>query len=139
MKRVFYSLLAFVAIFVAVSLWWRGASRRRRLPCPSWLAWLVSNPFSDVWATTEVTLDHIGLQAGEQGLDVGSGPGRLAIPAARRVGPEGSIIAFDLQAGMLDRLRQRAAWPARPTSPCGSATSRRTKGCLRIPWTVPGW
>jgi ubiquinone/menaquinone biosynthesis C-methylase UbiE len=42
-------------------------------------------------------------------LDVGCGPGRVSIPAAQRVGPEGQVVALDVQAGMLQKLQQRAA------------------------------
>lgn len=42
-------------------------------------------------------------------LDAGCGPGRLSVPAARRVAPHGEVVALDIQPGMLDRLRVRAA------------------------------
>jgi len=41
-------------------------------------------------------------------LDVGSGSGRLSIPAARRVAPRGTIVALDIQPQMLARLQRRA-------------------------------
>jgi ubiquinone/menaquinone biosynthesis C-methylase UbiE len=37
-------------------------------------------------------------------LDVGCGPGFFSIELARLVGPNGSVIAADLQQGMLDKL-----------------------------------
>jgi ubiquinone/menaquinone biosynthesis C-methylase UbiE len=40
-------------------------------------------------------------------LDVGCGPGRLTIPAAVRVGPEGQIVAVDIQPKMIRRLEDR--------------------------------
>jgi len=107
MRRIFYLLLGFTIVFVGVSLIWRWASRRRQLPCPSWLAWSLENPLSDLIGRTTVTLDRIGLRPGEHGLDVGSGPGRLTLPAAERVGPTGVITAVDVQPEMLARLRQR--------------------------------
>jgi ubiquinone/menaquinone biosynthesis C-methylase UbiE len=39
---------------------------------------------------------------------VGCGPGRVTLPAARRVGPQGEVVAIDLQPGMLSRARERA-------------------------------
>jgi ubiquinone/menaquinone biosynthesis C-methylase UbiE len=42
-------------------------------------------------------------------LDVGAGSGRVTIPAAERVGPEGRVVALDLQPEMLRRLEQRLA------------------------------
>jgi ubiquinone/menaquinone biosynthesis C-methylase UbiE len=56
-----------------------------------------------------MTLERIGPRPGERCLDIGCGPGLLSIPAARRVGPVGKIVAYDVQPGMLDRLRRQAA------------------------------
>lgn len=109
MKRLFYWLLGFVAAIVAVSLIWRWASRRYQLPCPSMLAGLLDNPVMDRIAGTQSTLDYIGLRPGERGLDVGCGPGRLTLPAARRVGQEGSILALDVQPDMLTHVQHHAA------------------------------
>lgn len=109
MKKMFLSLLVLTAGLSAVGLWWRWASRRRQLPCPSWLAWILDNPLTETVAGTQTTLDRIGLQPGERGLDVGSGPGRLTIPAAQRVGPTGTVVAFDIQPQMLSRLQERIA------------------------------
>jgi ubiquinone/menaquinone biosynthesis C-methylase UbiE len=41
-------------------------------------------------------------------LDVGCGPGRLAIPLARAVGERGCVVAIDVQAGMLKRAQEKA-------------------------------
>jgi ubiquinone/menaquinone biosynthesis C-methylase UbiE len=109
MRKIFYLILSAAAAIVIGGLWWRRESRRRQLPCPAWLAWLLENPFMDTVAGTQATLDRIGVGPGERLLDVGSGPGRLAIPAARRAGTAGSVTAVDVQPQMLARLRQRAA------------------------------
>lgn len=58
---------------------------------------------------TRRTLDRIGLQSDQRVLEVGPGPGRLLIPAARRVLPGGEVVGLDIQSGMLDRLKIRAA------------------------------
>lgn len=42
-------------------------------------------------------------------LDAGCGPGRVSVPAARRVGPSGRVVALDLQASMLEKLKKRQA------------------------------
>ncbi len=42
-------------------------------------------------------------------LDVGCGPGRLTIPAAQKVGPEGRVVAIDIQPAMLRRAVEKAA------------------------------
>jgi ubiquinone/menaquinone biosynthesis C-methylase UbiE len=40
-------------------------------------------------------------------LDAGCGPGRLTIPLARAVGPEGEVVALDGQREMLEKLERR--------------------------------
>lgn len=97
-----------VIVFLAANLAWRYASRRRSLPCPTWLAWSLENSISDLVTGTRVTLDRMALRPGQRVLEVGPGPGRLLIPAARRVLPEGQVVGLDIQPGMLDRLRTRA-------------------------------
>jgi SAM-dependent methyltransferase len=88
-------------------LGWRWSSRRRQMPCPAWLAWILENPLTEAVAGAEIILDRIGLRPGGRGLDVGCGPGRITLPASQRVGPAGEIVALDVQPAMLARLRQR--------------------------------
>jgi ubiquinone/menaquinone biosynthesis C-methylase UbiE len=57
--------------------------------------------------TLPPSLDRLELEPGQRVLDVGCGPGRLSIPVAKAVGPQGEVLAFDLQAGMLARLERR--------------------------------
>ncbi|HRQ41569.1 MAG TPA: methyltransferase domain-containing protein [Chloroflexota bacterium] len=109
MKKTLFGLLALITTLIGAGIWWRWASRRRQLPCPSWLAGVLDNPLTEAVAGTQTTLDRIGLQPGEHVLDVGSGPGRLAIPAAQRVGSDGRVVALDIQSSMLARLQERAA------------------------------
>ncbi|MCL5950917.1 MAG: class I SAM-dependent methyltransferase [Chloroflexi bacterium] len=94
---------------VLVSLLWRWASRHRALPCPTWLAGLVEGSMMDHVLGTQTTLDRIGLRPGQRVLEVGPGPGRLLIPAARRVLPGGEVVGLDIQPGMLERLQARTA------------------------------
>ncbi len=96
-------------VLVGVNLWWRWAARRRSLPCPTWLAGLVQGSVMDRILGTPITLDRIGLKPGQRVLEVGPGPGRLLIPAARRVLPGGEVVGLDIQPGMIERLKARAA------------------------------
>lgn len=106
---MYIQLLLLLALVAVASGWliWRRWSRRQQMPCPAWMAWILDNPLTSLVASAERTLDRLGLRAGERLLDVGCGPGRLAIPAAHRVGPAGEVFAIDIQAGMLKRLRAR--------------------------------
>jgi ubiquinone/menaquinone biosynthesis C-methylase UbiE len=100
-------LLALVgALIVALWLAWRRGSRRRSLPCPAWLSWMVDNPFS--MRRTAATLRQLMLTPGLKVLDAGCGPGRLAIPIAEAVAPLGSVLAVDIQPDMLRRARDKA-------------------------------
>lgn len=96
-------------ILIAVNFWWRQASRRRSLPCPTIFAGALENPLFDRLIGTQTTLDRIGLRPGQRVLEIGPGPGRLLIPVAKRVLPGGEVVGLDIQPGMIERLKARAA------------------------------
>ncbi len=105
--RIGRTLLAMLAVGVAAGAAWRVVQKLRAQPCPTALAWWLESPLVDRLAGTAATLDHLGLQPGQRVLEIGPGPGRLLIPAARRVLPDGSVTGLELQAGMIERLRRR--------------------------------
>jgi ubiquinone/menaquinone biosynthesis C-methylase UbiE len=90
------------------TLGWRWASRKWSLPCPSLLAWSLDNSFVKRSPLTLTTMDRIGLQPGEKVLEIGPGPGRLLIPAAKAVMPGGEVAGIDIQPKMVERLRRNA-------------------------------
>ncbi|MBU1230185.1 MAG: class I SAM-dependent methyltransferase [Proteobacteria bacterium] len=98
-----------LAAAVLLGLAWRLASRRCSLPCPTWLAWLVErdNPFTRTNRAASI-IGQLGLQPGMAVLDLGCGPGRLALPLAWAVGPQGMVTAVDIQPGMLERAGEKA-------------------------------
>jgi ubiquinone/menaquinone biosynthesis C-methylase UbiE len=57
----------------------------------------------------EEILALIGPRPGETVLDLGSGPGYVALPLGERVGPQGRVIAADIAPEALDQLRANAA------------------------------
>jgi ubiquinone/menaquinone biosynthesis C-methylase UbiE len=91
------------------SLAWRYASRRSSLPCPAWLGWIVEldSPFAGT-NRAQAIIRNADIQPGMKVLDVGCGPGRLAIPAAEEVGTDGEVLAIDIQPKMLRRAQERA-------------------------------
>ena len=101
-------LVAIGCLGIAVGIVWRFASRRRELPCPAWLHWLVEldNPFTKTNRSAFI-VEHLRLEQGMAVLDAGCGPGRLTVPVAKCVGAAGAVVAVDAQSGMLDRARQK--------------------------------
>ncbi len=98
-----------VGLLVVLHFGWRYASRRWTLPCPSLLSWAVDGRVVDRIAGTQLTLERIGLRPGMTVVEIGPGPGRLLLPAARRVLPGGKAIGVELQQGMLDKIRRKLA------------------------------
>jgi SAM-dependent methyltransferase len=70
-------------------------------------AWRHREPMTA--AVTATLLEHLALKAGDTVLDIGTGGGRTAIAAARRVGPDGQAIGADISGPLVDLARQRAA------------------------------
>jgi len=70
------------------------------------LSWLVEldNPLLKNNSACQI-IQHLALESGMKVVDVGCGPGRLTIPVAKQIGPEGEVTAFDIQEGMLQRVR----------------------------------
>ena len=101
---------AAVAAIVLIAIIWRLASNRRSLPCPVWLRWLVEldNPFTKTNRAAFI-VETLALSSGMKVLDAGCGPGRLTVPLAQRVGPNGQVVALDIQPGMLERAKAKAA------------------------------
>ena len=71
-------------------------------PCPSALAWLVDNLIRRRYMRP--ILDRLGIAPGERVLEPGPGPGAFTIGATQRVGPEGRLIAVDIQPQMIAQV-----------------------------------
>jgi ubiquinone/menaquinone biosynthesis C-methylase UbiE len=123
-----YQVLVAVSLVtgvVLVFLGWRWASRNWSLPCPALFAWALESSLYGRLTGTDLTIERIGLGPGQRVLEIGPGPGRLLIPAAKRVLPEGEVVGVDIQPGMIKRLKQRAkgAGVANLTAVLGDATT----------------
>ncbi len=57
----------------------------------------------------KLALDLAGIASGERVLDIGCGPGTLAILAARRVGPEGEVHGIDPSPEMIELAEKKVA------------------------------
>ena len=74
--------------------------------CPAACAWVLERP-GRIRQEVPQVLDRIGISAGERVLEVGCGPGVYTVQAARRLEPDGQLIAVDLQREMVERASER--------------------------------
>lgn len=75
--------------------------------CPWWLAYTFDNPFRHLFQNpAKIVGPYLG--PGQAALDLGCGMGFFSRGMARLVGPEGRVIALDLQQEMLDTNLRRA-------------------------------
>jgi 2-polyprenyl-3-methyl-5-hydroxy-6-metoxy-1,4-benzoquinol methylase len=108
MLPLFYIVVSLIVLLGIIAIIWRFSSHRSSIPCPTWLSWLVEldNPFLKNNSAHQI-IQHLALQPGMKVLDFGCGPGRLTLPVAKQIGPTGQVTAFDIQAGMLQRVRAK--------------------------------
>ena len=62
----------------------------------------------EVFLAREDIVAAIGLEGGEDVVDVGAGTGPFLAPFSRAVGSEGSVLAIDIAQGFVDHMNQRA-------------------------------
>ena len=100
------SLLIFPGAILALWAVSRIISRWHPSPCPTSLIFLLDNPFTGHYHTT--ILSRLDLSPGHVVLDAGCGPGLMTLPMARTVGPQGRVVALDIQEGMIQRAQEAA-------------------------------
>ena len=84
-----------------------GDRRPTRDICPAEHAGWLSTPVRRLVTDPKRILRGL-VQPGAAAVDVGCGPGFFTLPLAEMVGEGGSVIAVDLQAAMLEKVRVRA-------------------------------
>jgi SAM-dependent methyltransferase len=71
------------------------------------------DPANSFWARFgHRTVERLHLRPADRVLDVCSGSGASALPAAQRVGPSGSVLGIDLADNLLAHARAKAHAPA---------------------------
>jgi ubiquinone/menaquinone biosynthesis C-methylase UbiE len=85
-----------------------GGERRDRSHdvCPATRAGFLTTPLRRLINDPGRILRGL-VHEGDTAVDFGCGPGFFTLPMAQMVGPRGRVIAIDLQAEMLERLRAR--------------------------------
>src|SRR5437867_1673840 len=73
-------------------------------------AWNRWAPLLSRWLgpATELMLDIANVKRGSRVLDVAAGAGEQTLTTARRVGPEGHVLATDISAGILEFAARNA-------------------------------
>lgn len=104
----FRGLLPYALAGLATAAFLR--QRRRPIPLPPWLSFLLENPITEYFAGADELVERLDPAPGMRVLDAGCGPGRLAVPLAKAVGEEGQVVALDRQRAMLDRLERKLAF-----------------------------
>jgi predicted methyltransferase len=70
---------------------------------------LLESPDRDAWQKPEQIMDALAIADGAVVADIGAGAGWFTIRLARRVGPNGTVYAQDVQRLMLEAIRRRVA------------------------------
>lgn len=108
MSRLLIPLLSCViALLVAVPPL-PAQSRHGALFRPEDLG-LLESADRDTWQKPDQIMDSLGIADGARVADVGAGGGWFTVRLARRVGPNGLVLAEDVQAEMLEAIKRRAA------------------------------
>jgi ubiquinone/menaquinone biosynthesis C-methylase UbiE len=80
--------------------------RGRRLFNPEDLG-VLEGPDRDAWQKPDLVMDALRIGEGSVVADVGAGGGWFTVRMARRVGPNGTVFAQDIQAQMLEAIARR--------------------------------
>jgi len=74
--------------------------------CPWWLCFTFDNPVRGLLQNPFKILSSY-INPGDTVLDIGPGMGYFTFPMSKMTGPEGKVVALDIQEGMLKRLGKR--------------------------------
>jgi SAM-dependent methyltransferase len=68
---------------------------------------ILEGPDRDAWQRPNQVMDALGIADGSHAADLGAGGGWFTIRLARRVGPNGTVYAEDIQPEMIEAIRRR--------------------------------
>lgn len=102
-------LLAFLLWLLFVQTAVRLIRRYFHFPVPPFVSVFLSSRVRKAMQPPWEVVERSGIQPGMAVLELGPGPGTFTLEAARRVGPQGKVIAVDIEPKMIDKLRDAAA------------------------------
>ena len=102
------AVAAALAVFAAAAVPAQERARHGRLFPPQDLG-LLEGPDRDAWQQPGRIMDALGIADGATVADVGAGGGWFTVRLARRVGPNGTVLAEDVQRQMIDAIERRVA------------------------------
>ena len=102
-------LLLVLFITLVLCLVWRYTCKYLNIPWPSWLSWVLKNPYMLVFCHPDEIAKRSSVASGDNVLDLGCGAGRISIPLARLVGKKGNVTGIDLQKKMIDKAEAYAS------------------------------
>jgi len=103
--RAIASVLALLCACVAM-MSAQERPRHGRLFPPEDLG-VLEGPDRDAWQMPDAVMDALGVADGSAVADIGAGGGWFTVRLARRVGPNGTVYAEDVQTQMLEAIRRR--------------------------------
>ncbi len=74
--------------------------------CPYQLSFVLDSPFRRLILSPQKLADRLHLGGDSQVLEIGPGSGYFSVEVARRI-PQGYLVLFDLQEGMLAKARRK--------------------------------
>ena len=112
-------LICVLSLLASTSSLRAGSSSQERAPSPTpqpmasadLVGYIASleEPGRAEWQKPDDVIRALQLKPGETLCDVGSGPGYFALRAARRLESSGWVYAEDVEASMIDALRDRVS------------------------------
>lgn len=99
-------LLTIAIVVAAATVLGAAQARHGRLFPPEDLG-LLEGPDRDAWQRPEQIMDALGIADGATVADLGAGGGWFTIRLARRVGPNGTVYAEDIQPQMIEAISRR--------------------------------
>ncbi|MBI3262600.1 MAG: methyltransferase domain-containing protein [Acidobacteria bacterium] len=104
--RAWFRCSAAMFLFVAIS---GGvlASQLASRPAPDWIA-RMERPERVAGLKIDYIIQKLELKPGRVVADLGAGPGVIALPMAKAVGPTGKVYAVDIDQAFIDHINMRA-------------------------------